>query len=108
MGEGFYTVADDKGFLLVGWVVPVKRVIRQLRCSGEFFICSAITHQWFSLPSSPPEPFVVESVGFVTLEESERFLTTYKVVVLLLRLKMLPLDTLTSRFFLQRQEFGYP
>ncbi|CAI9087569.1 OLC1v1021675C1 [Oldenlandia corymbosa var. corymbosa] len=78
-----YTVADDKGFLLVGSVDPVDPGVKQDRCKGQFFICSAITHQWFSLPVSPPKPFVVESVGFVTqLDESGRSLSSYRVAMI--------------------------
>ncbi|CAI9095349.1 OLC1v1031279C1 [Oldenlandia corymbosa var. corymbosa] len=82
-GGSFYSVADDKGFLLVGWVDTVGLSMKQDRCLGEFFVCSAITHQWFSLPSSPPTPFVIESVSFVTqLDESGSFLNSYRVALI--------------------------
>ncbi|CAI9111776.1 OLC1v1012091C1 [Oldenlandia corymbosa var. corymbosa] len=81
----FYNMAIHKGFLLIGWLVTITEPYAEYPMyNGAFYISSAITHQWFSLPDPPPNTSLTErSVGFITqVDEARKILTSYKVVLL--------------------------
>ncbi|CAI9088179.1 OLC1v1022435C1 [Oldenlandia corymbosa var. corymbosa] len=81
----FCTLAADKGFLLLGYTARLKingPSSGDRFTNAEFYIWSAVTHQWFCLPSPPSGTvFKRENVGFITQVKSGS-LTSYKVVII--------------------------